>query len=262
MFNAQREEYREERTDHFTEIDADGRAYRIRSIGGKDYKYYKDDGRYCHDVWDIDAINAFANERTGYPTQKPLALLERVIRASSNEGDMVLDPFCGCATTPVAAERLGRQWVGMDLWAGAHRIVVSRLRQEKQIWRPEQVKLITVPPRTDDAEPAAPYLQQIERGKERRPLFSKERMMEILIGQWGAVCWGCGFEPPNRDDRHFDLAHIDPKSEGEHNDLDNRAVLCRPCNGRKGNRMTLTALRQANRRDGYWYGSPPLTSAL
>ncbi len=71
---------------------------------------------------------------------------------------MVLDPFCGCATTPVAAERLGRQWVGMDLWAGAHRIVVSRLRQEKQIWRPEQVKLITVPP---PPEPMTPSQQPL-----------------------------------------------------------------------------------------------------
>ncbi len=55
-------------------------------------------------------------QRTGYPTQKPLALYERIIEASSNEGDIVLDPFCGCATTPIAAERLKRQWVGMDIW--------------------------------------------------------------------------------------------------------------------------------------------------
>ena len=64
------------------------------------------------DYWDIPIINPMAKERTGYPTQKPLALLERVIKASSNEGDLVLDPFCGCATTLVAAERLNREWVG------------------------------------------------------------------------------------------------------------------------------------------------------
>ena len=76
------------------------------------------------------------NERTGYPTQKPLTLYERIIRASSNEGDFVLDPFCGCATTPVAAERLGRQWVGMDIWDGAKDIVLQRL-QDNWLFTPE-----------------------------------------------------------------------------------------------------------------------------
>ena len=72
------------------------------------------------DVWDIPTINGMASERVGYPTQKPLALYERMIRASSNPGDIVLDPFAGCATTLVAAERLQRQWVGMDIWEKAH----------------------------------------------------------------------------------------------------------------------------------------------
>ncbi len=67
-------------------------------------------------IWDdVPPIQAQSKERTGYPTQKPLALLERIIKASSNEGDVVLDPFCGCATACVAAEKLGRQWVGIDL---------------------------------------------------------------------------------------------------------------------------------------------------
>ncbi len=66
------------------------------------------------------------SERSGYPTQKSLALYERTIKASSNPGDIVLDPFCGCATTPIAAERLGRQWVGMDIWDGALEIVRKR----------------------------------------------------------------------------------------------------------------------------------------
>ena len=69
-------------------------------------------------------------EHLGYPTQKPLALYERIIRASSNEGDFVLDPFCGCATTSVAAERLDRQWVGMDIWDKAHETVIDRLQKE------------------------------------------------------------------------------------------------------------------------------------
>ena len=77
-------------------------------------------GKPVGDLWtDIHILTGSnSKERTGYPTQKPLALYERIIKASSNEGDMVLDPFCGCATTPVAAERLGRQWIGIDMWEG------------------------------------------------------------------------------------------------------------------------------------------------
>jgi len=71
-----------------------------------------------------------SKERTGYPTQKPLKLLKRIIKACSNEGDIVLDPFCGCATTCVAAETLGRHWVGIDISEKAYELVVSRLRRE------------------------------------------------------------------------------------------------------------------------------------
>ena len=74
-------------------------------------------GAVVGNVWsDIQPISAHANERVGYPTQKPLALLERIIKASSNEGDVVLDPFCGCATACVAAEKMGRQWVGVSTY--------------------------------------------------------------------------------------------------------------------------------------------------
>ena len=69
-------------------------------------------------------------EKTGYPTQKPLALLERIISASSNEGDMVLDPFCGCATTCIAAEKLGRRWIGIDIEPKARDLVIERLERE------------------------------------------------------------------------------------------------------------------------------------
>ena len=67
------------------------------------------------DVWQIPILNSQAIERLGYPTQKPLALLERIIRASSNEGDVVLDPFCGCGTAIAAAHKLGRKWIGIDI---------------------------------------------------------------------------------------------------------------------------------------------------
>ena len=220
-------------------------------------------GKTPDDVILMPSLNTMDKERTGYPTQKPLALYERIIQASSNPGDIVLDPHCGCATTPVAAERLGRQWLGMDLWTGTYQLVLDRLNAEKQIWRPEDVNLITTPPeRDDDAGMAAPYLKQIERRRERRPQFSRDDMKAILIRQWTAICWGCGFEPPNGDDRFFELDHNLPKSQGGHNDLDNRAILCRPCNGRKSDTMTIAGLRRANRRDGYWYGKPTIDERI
>ena len=69
-------------------------------------------------------------EKTGYPTQKPVKLLERIIKSGSNEGDVVLDPFCGCATTCVAAERLGRKWIGVDISVKAYELVKERLTKE------------------------------------------------------------------------------------------------------------------------------------
>lgn len=85
-------------------------------------------GRLQDDVWtDITALNSQAAERLGYPTQKPLSLLERIIRASSNPGDVVLDPFCGCGTTVDAAQRLGRQWIGIDITHLAIDVITKRL---------------------------------------------------------------------------------------------------------------------------------------
>src|SRR5204863_2944291 len=81
------------------------------------------------DLWtDIDPIVSTALERLGYPTQKPLALLERIINASSNPNDIVLDAFCGCGTALVAAQNLGRQWIGIDVSPTACRVMAKRLR--------------------------------------------------------------------------------------------------------------------------------------
>ncbi len=80
-------------------------------------------------IW-TDIGNVVGKNRTDYPTQKPLALLERIIKASSNEGDIVLDPFCGCATTCIAAEKLNRQWIGIDVSVIAYELVQDRLKNE------------------------------------------------------------------------------------------------------------------------------------
>lgn len=84
-------------------------------------------GKVPEDWWDIPTIPPMSKERTGYPTQKPLALLHRIIKASNKEGDLVLDPFCGCATTCVASEQLKRKWIGIDCNINAINMAKKRL---------------------------------------------------------------------------------------------------------------------------------------
>jgi site-specific DNA-methyltransferase (adenine-specific) len=116
---------------HFTRFDAEGRRYRERRIAGKTYRYYADQGRRLGSVWtDCPAMRAntpLTRETTGYPTQKPEKLLERILRAASVPGSRVLDPMCGSGTTLVVAERLGRRWVGIDSSPVACRVARQRL---------------------------------------------------------------------------------------------------------------------------------------
>jgi SAM-dependent methyltransferase len=94
------------------------------------FKRYLDeqDGIAVSDVWtDVPPINSQAAERLGYPTQKPEALLERIIRASSNEGDTILDAYCGCGTTVAVAQRLGRRWIGIDITYQSIALILKRL---------------------------------------------------------------------------------------------------------------------------------------
>ncbi len=101
------------------QLDAEGRLYFPKNPDGRiQLKRFLDEmpGVPVDNVWDdIRPIHAHAAERLGYPTQKPLALLERIIQASSNEGDVVMDPFCGCGTAVAAAHKLGRAWIGIDI---------------------------------------------------------------------------------------------------------------------------------------------------
>ncbi|MSP25508.1 MAG: site-specific DNA-methyltransferase [Myxococcales bacterium] len=116
---------------HFTNVDADGRRYRDRTVGAKTYRYYADEGRRIGSVWaDIPAMVAntpLRKEGTGYPTQKPEKLLERIVRASSREGETVADLMCGSGTTLAVAARLGRRFVGADASDVAIEITRARL---------------------------------------------------------------------------------------------------------------------------------------
>ncbi|MBF2759474.1 MAG: site-specific DNA-methyltransferase [Ectothiorhodospiraceae bacterium AqS1] len=102
------------------------------------------------DIWEIPALNNMSKERTGYPSQKPLALLERIVAASSEPGDLVLDPFCGCATTLVAADRLQRRWAGIDRSPLVAELVDRRLRADRKEWK--GVSVLTDPPLRGAAE--------------------------------------------------------------------------------------------------------------
>ena len=111
-------------------LDSEGRLHFTKN-GGIRLKRYLDElpGLQIQDVvTDIFPINSQATERLGYPTQKPLALLERIIQASSNSGDVVLDPFCGCGTAVHAAQKLGRQWIGIDITNLAISLIEKRLK--------------------------------------------------------------------------------------------------------------------------------------
>ena len=133
VFNVQYEPYGDWIKKDYNYTDKDGRRWRWHTVKGKRYKVYLEDpdkGVKLNDVWQIPYLGSTAKERTGYPTQKPLALLERIITASCVEGGVVLDPFCGCATTCVAAEKLDRRWVGVDVSIKAYELVETRMEKE------------------------------------------------------------------------------------------------------------------------------------
>ncbi len=216
-------------------------------------------GKVPEDWWSDIPILTNQRERTGYPTQKPLALYRRVIQASSNEGDFVLDPFCGCATIPVAAEQLKRQWVGMDIWDKAHDTVLSRLAEEgmltgdkkpRQFWT-KRVHYVTKPPRRSDSnELAAPSLKlRTPRAVEPWAKLTHRQMKRVLEkaqrSNGNIICAGCGREL----EREFmELDHITPRADGGENHIRNRILLCRPCNGRKAQYLSLRGLMRENKK--------------
>ena len=189
-----------------------------------------DAGRIPGDLWtDIDVVNAQAKERIGYPTQKPLALLERIIKASSNEGDVVLDPFCGCATALVAAEKLEREWVGIDISSKARELVESRLGKELGLFSIRTAYRDDVPMRTDLGE---------------LPHYKTHK--HTLFGKQEGHCAGCRHDFPFRN---FTVDHIVSQSKGGTDHIDNLQLLCNACNSMKGTK-TQEEFLAALRREG------------
>ena len=189
-----------------------GRIVQTRPGNVPRYKRYLDEqkGKRLNNIWmDIPNLTARSKERIGYPTQKPIALLDRIIGASSNSGDMVLDPFCGCATTCVAAEALHRQWIGIDLSPKSFELVKSRLKQkgiiEKIIHRKDSPK---------------PY--------KRNPTYK-----HTLFGIQEGKCNGCQTLFPFHN---MTVEYVVAKSKGGTDAPDNLQLLCSVCSSMKGNR--------------------------
>jgi site-specific DNA-methyltransferase (adenine-specific) len=184
-----------------------------------------------NDVWvDIQLLNSQSKERTGYPTQKPLPLLHRIIKSSSNVGDIVLDPFCGCATTCVAAQQLGRKWIGIDIEKKAVSILIERLSDDAGIFK-DFINTTIVPQRTD--------IQIIEPTKSIKERLYKEQ---------NCLCKGCKIQ---FEIRNLEIDHIIPKSKGGGDYYENYQLLCSACNRMKGDRP-MEYLRMKRSKEEKW----------
>jgi len=195
---------------------------------GRPIKYTKAKTPNIGSVWsDIPIINPQAKERTGYPTQKPLALLYRIIKASSNEGDVVFDPFCGCATALVAAQQLNRQWIGIDIEEQAANLLVERLSDDAGLFK-DFIHLKEPPTRTDtDIIEPSPSVKD--------NLYAKQK----------GKCNGCENDYLIKD---MEIDHIVPKSIGGGDHMENYQLLCGNCNRTKGNRPMEFLLMRIDKR--------------
>ena len=186
-------------------------------------------GIYASDlIDDIPPVSSHSGERTGWRTQKPLALYSRIIKASSNEGDLILDPFCGCATTCVAAEMLRRRWIGIDIDPMAEEVTKKRLETKTGIMEFIDNNPVTVrtnpPRRTDIAN------------------VSDDKLRDALWNNQGRRCanFYCDSGELRAVDIHLD--HRIPKARGGEDGVLNRIGLCQNCNGRKGTKAWGTFL--------------------
>ena len=204
------------------------------------------------------------NEITGYPTQKPQALARRIILASSNPGDLVLDCFAGCAYVPVAAEETGRRWIACDMSPRAFTVVRRQFSKKPELG-------MTVEGEEDEYDAANPQFEGKGVLKVRGPnqlpmreviegesefasaLMPRQPLPEIkfrqtpletskviwlaFVKKWGAECWYCG-RPQDKDQRVLQLDHVEPnKGDGTNDDCWNRALACIQCNSDKRDKL-------------------------
>ena len=231
----------------FNLTDEDGRRFYIKAGN----KYYLDKGVALKDVWDIFPVRNTSKERTGYPTQKPLALLERIIKASCPEGGIVLDPFCGCATTCVASQRLKRKWIGIDIEDKAVDLLIERLEQDGNL-RNTDVKDLDMKIKQQGEDfivlncekdkNKLPHRTDVEE-KDKEDPKTKEEIKDYFYPKQGGfidkngekrcLCNGCKNDYLLKD---LEIDHIIPKDVGGGNYIENYQLLCSHCNRTKHNK--------------------------
>ena len=214
------------------------------------YKIYKDEyeGRPVGNIWtDIRYLSSANKERTGYPTQKPLALLERIIKSSSKEGDIILDPFCGCATTCIASEKLNRQWIGIDwnkqsfymIYYRAYLMDILGTEHAPSLLSSGIIQETNVPQRTDISQEELnkiqkdlQYKQEIKQTKKVRRMSLEDKAIakELLYEEQAGICNGCDAYMRSVD---LTIDHITPQAQDGDDDLDNLQLLCYRCNNWK-----------------------------
>jgi len=156
-----------------------------------------------------------SSTNTLYPTQKPLELIKRIVLASSNEGDIVMDPFCGCATTCVAAQQLGRKWICIDIEKQPVKILIDRLSDDAGLFK-DFIATDHIPKRSDIKE-----------------VLPSENVKQRLYKEQDGKCNACG---QDFELRNLEIDHIVPKSKGGGDYYENYQLLCGSCNRIKGDR--------------------------
>ena len=203
------------------ELEPDGRIHLpLKKTGTPRLKRYlhENKGRIPPCIWDdISPVQGSSKEKIGYPTQKPLALLDRIIKASSNPGEVVFDPFCGCATTLVAADRLERQWVGIDISELAVKLVRGRIEKDQGMF-PDLVARTDRPNRDDLGDLLA---------------YNSLAIKNALYGEQGGDCNGCG---THFQKQHLTVDHIIAQAKGGTDHIENLQLLRGHCNSVKGDR--------------------------
>ena len=244
----------------YSKHNAAGKRFSTKGMSERRGLNYRPEGTPVTDWWDdIKRLINLHKERVGYPTQKPLALLNRIIKASSNAGDVVLDPFCGCATTCIAAEGLQRQWIGIDLSPKAVELVMMRLdldlsmTEDTGLLGDQVIHRTDIPVREVPDEPRQIHTETLfrmptpaERALSQVELRQYKTYKHTLFGIQEGKCKGC---QEFFRFRNLTIDHIVPRSKGGTNDPDNLQLLCGACNSTKGNR-TQEELIETLRADG------------
>ena len=219
------------------------------------------DGQVPPDIWtDIRPVGS-SRENTGYPTQKPQALARRMILASSDPGDLVLDCFAGCAYVPVAAELAGRRWIACDMSPRAWTTVRRQFSKQKDL------RILTegefaesegvlsdlgdtrviyargpreLPSRTDNGDGVQMLFFELpaEIKFRQKPLETDSQIWQAFVDEWGTSCWYCSVQY-TADRRLLHLDHVEPNAkDGSNDDCWNRALACAACNSDKGDKLS------------------------